>query len=174
MLFAISGVIYAGLAFEAGRLALYGARGGGSSGVGGGSGSDWTATLMSNEWGVWLVGAAGAGIAGYGLLQLYQAWAAKLGSELDLSSLGHAARRWTMRFGRFGLAARGVVLGIVGALVLGAALNTDPQQATSGLGEALRTLENQPYGPWLLAVVAIGLAAYGFFQLMKAGYRRIG
>lgn len=166
VLFVISGIIYGGLALEAGRLAL------GESGSGAGGGNDWTADLMANTWGMWLVGLAGAAIAGYGLYQLYKAYSAKLGDELDLGRLGHAGRTWTRRFGRFGLAARGVVLGIIGALVIGAAVNADPQQASSGLGEALETLENQPYGPWLLAVVALGLAAYGVFLLVKAKYRR--
>ncbi|MCA1733943.1 MAG: DUF1206 domain-containing protein [Acidobacteria bacterium] len=30
-----------------------------------------------------------------------------------------------------------------------------------------------PFGHWTLAIVAIGLASYGVYQLMKARYRRI-
>jgi hypothetical protein len=32
----------------------------------------------------------------------------------------------------------------------------------------------QPYGPWLLGVVALGLVAYGLFCLSQALYRRLG
>jgi hypothetical protein len=165
ILFIVSGIIYAGLALEAGRLAI-GERGGDGGG-------HWSADLMTESWGVWVVGAAGALIAGYGLIQIYKAFTAQLSREMDLSALSRTARPWTLRSGRFGLAARGVVLGIIGALVITAAMTADAQQASSGLGEALRILEGQAYGPWLLGAVALGLVAHGMFLLVKAAYRRI-
>jgi hypothetical protein len=38
---------------------------------------------------------------------------------------------------------------------------------------ALETVREQPHGHWLLAVVAVGLAAFGFFEMVKARYRII-
>ncbi len=70
------------------------------------------------------------------------------------------------------LAARGVVFGIVGGFLLLAALRTSPGEAR-GVGGALKALQQQPFGPWLLGVVALGLIAYGIFELVKARYRRI-
>ncbi|MFW5811148.1 MAG: DUF1206 domain-containing protein, partial [Thermodesulfobacteriota bacterium] len=35
------------------------------------------------------------------------------------------------------------------------------------------TLASQPYGPWLLGAVAIGLFCYGIHCLVLARYRRI-
>jgi hypothetical protein len=32
---------------------------------------------------------------------------------------------------------------------------------------ALTTLMHQPYGVWLLAVVAVGLIAFGFYSIMS-------
>ncbi|MCB0062153.1 MAG: DUF1206 domain-containing protein, partial [Caldilineaceae bacterium] len=48
----------------------------------------------------------------------------------------------------------------------------NPNEAV-GIGEALQKLAQQPYGPWLLGFVAVGLVAYGFFAIVLARYRRI-
>jgi hypothetical protein len=56
--------------------------------------------------------------------------------------------------------------------VIRAAIAHDAGQAR-GVGGALRALEAQPYGFWLLAAVAVGLAAYGVFEIAEARYRRI-
>lgn len=42
-----------------------------------------------------------------------------------------------------------------------------------GYGAALRALAQQPYGPWLLGIVALGPIAYGAFAFMLARHRRI-
>ena len=38
---------------------------------------------------------------------------------------------------------------------------------------ALRALQQQSYGPWLLGLVSLGLIGYGIYQLVEARYRRI-
>jgi hypothetical protein len=35
-------------------------------------------------------------------------------------------------------------------------------------------LKQQPFGRWLLGVVAAGLMCYGLYQMAKEGYRRLG
>ena len=161
-------VIYTGLGLAAVRLVM-GTGGGESDGQ---RAEHWTARLLALPAGRWLVGLVGAGIIGYGLYQLYRAYAAKVRKHLDLSTLSPNAATWVVRFGRFGLAARGVVFTIIGWFVMRAAMQYDPSQA-SDIGEALATLERQPYGPWLLGVVALGLVAYGLYQLVNARYRII-
>jgi hypothetical protein len=42
-----------------------------------------------------------------------------------------------------------------------------------GVGGALRTLQDQPYGWLLLALTAAGLACFGAFGLVQARYRRL-
>jgi hypothetical protein len=166
--YAISGVIHAALAFEAARMVMRGASGGS-----GGEGADhWTAMLISQPFGPWLVGLVGLGIAAFGLYQLYRAYASDPAKRLSLTGLGATAREWVIRAARLGYAARGVVFGIIGFFVVQAALQYDPSDAV-GLGGALRTLQRQSYGPWLLGAVAVGLVAYGIFELVKARYRRI-
>lgn len=172
--FGITAVIYAGLALAAVRMAMASGGGGESPGAeGDGTAPDrYTAMVMDKPMGRWAIGLVGAGIIAYGLYNLYKAYAAKLSEEMDLSELEPENRRRVIWAGRFGMAARGVVFGIIGWFLIQAARHYDPQEAM-GLGGALRTLEQQAYGPWLLGVVALGLVAYGLFYLVKARYRRI-
>jgi hypothetical protein len=74
--------------------------------------------------------------------------------------------------GRYGLATRGVVLGVAGLLVIRAAATYNPEQA-GGVGEVLAQLWAQPASKWLLGTVALGLVAYGVFALIEARYRFI-
>jgi hypothetical protein len=165
--YAVSGLAYAGLAISAVHLL---------EGSGGGNGNatrDWTARLMAQPFGRWLVAIGGAIVFGVGVYQLYQAYAVKLDKMLSWNEMSAAAREWVVRLGRAGLAARGVIFCIIGGFLIQAARNANPNQA-QGLGGALATLAHQPYGPWLLGIVALGLAAYGVYQLAMARYRRIG
>lgn len=82
------------------------------------------------------------------------------------------AKPWVIWLSRFGYVATGVVYIILGFLAVQAALQYDPQEA-GGLREALLTLAQQPLGPWLLGIVAVGLVAYGFYALALAQYRRV-
>ena len=82
------------------------------------------------------------------------------------------ARRPIVQMSRFGIGARGVVFGVIGVGLIVAAWHTNPQEAV-GVGGALSWLSGQAYGPWLLAVVAAGLIAYGFYEFVRARYRVI-
>jgi len=57
-------------------------------------------------------------------------------------------------------------------LLVSAAVTYDPDKAR-GLDAALRTLAAQPYGGFLLAVVALGIAAFGVFCFIQARYRKV-
>lgn len=166
--YAISGVIHAALALEAARMA----GGFGGAGSGGSGPQDWTALVLAQPLGRWVVAAVGLGIVGFGLFELVRAYRTDLPKQLDLSRLGPSARVWVVRFGRMGMAARGVVFAVIGGFLIRAALAYDSSQAR-GLGGALQSLHEQAHGPWLLGLVAIGLIAFGIFELVQARYRRI-
>ena len=155
---------YSGLAFTAGQLVV-------TSG-GGGSPKDWTASVLSLSFGWVLVLGVGIGVAVYGLHQLYQAYQAQFEEHLKRGQMSNGVGSLITQGGRFGLAARGVVITIVGGFLIEAALRFDPEEA-SGLGGALQTLLQEPFGPWLLGVVALGLIAYGLLMLAVARYGRI-
>ena len=162
----LNGLFHAALAFSAGQLVL------GSGGGGGGSPDDWTARLMAQPFGRWLVVVAGVVVVGAGLYQLYKAYKADFREELETGEMSAREKKWTTRSGRLGYAARGVVFGVIGVFLVQAALQSDPDEAR-GLGGALQTLARQPLGPYILGAVAIGLVAYGVFMFVMARYREI-
>jgi hypothetical protein len=130
-----------------------------------------TATIMSQPLGRWLLALAGLVLILAGLVRIGRGWRVDLDRRLSLGDLPAAARQAVIRFGRIGFAAHGVVLGLIGGFLANAAIRFDPSEAR-GLGGALRTLAEQPYGPWLLGVVALGLVCYGVFEVVRARYRR--
>lgn len=127
-----SALIYAGLAFSAVGLVF------GSASQEGGTPDDWTALLLSWPLGQVLVVGVGIAVIGVGLRELNQAYKARFLEYLKLDEMGGRVRKWTERWGRLGVAARGIVFGVVGTFLIRAALEYDPQEAR-GLGGALRT-----------------------------------
>ena len=71
-----------------------------------------------------------------------------------------------------GYTAKGVAYAIAGLLIVVAAVNYDPEKAR-GLDAALRTLRDQSYGPILLALMALGIAAFGVYCFFQSRYRKV-
>jgi hypothetical protein len=161
------GVIYLGLAFSALRLVL-GSGGGGSSQ----QTQDWTARLMEHPMGTLLVGLIGAAVIGNGLFQLYRAYTGRVREKLRTDEMDPNQIDWVTKLGRAGYAARGIAFCLIGLFLVLAALHSNPSEAR-GLDGALAALAEQPFGPYLLALVAAGLAAFGIFALVEARYRRM-
>lgn len=127
---------------------------------------------MSQPWGLWLVGLVGAIVFGYGLRQFYRSYNATFMAKVTRREMSRLELTWAERAGRWGLAARGVVFVMIGTFFVQAAWTADPNQA-KGLDGTLAELAGQPYGPWLLGLVAAGLVAYAAYQLVMARYRRM-
>lgn len=165
---AISGAIHTALALQAARLAF----GSGGDKTSGSASQDWTAAVLAQPMGRWIVIAVGLAIVALGLVELTRAYRTDLPKQLDLGRLGASARTWVVRCGRIGMAARGIVFAMIGGLVVRAALTYNSREA-GGIGAALERLHEQPQGRWLLGLVAAGLIAFGLFELVLARYRRI-
>jgi hypothetical protein len=141
-------------------------------GSGGGGSSeqqteDFTATLMESPGGRLLVGLVGLvvlGIAGY---HVYKGWTKKF-----LEDLREHPGGWAVHAGRIGYIAKGVALLIVGFFFLVAAWRANPEEA-EGLDGALKTLNDQAFGPALLTLVAAGIAAYAVYSFARARYARV-
>lgn len=162
----ISGLVYGGLALAAVRIAS----GSGDGGSGGQQG--FTAELMTKPFGRWLVVLAGIAVIVTGLDQIRRGWTEKFKEHLKLQEMDPTEQRLALHTGKAGLLARGIVFLLTGWFLIQAGLRFDPSQAR-GLGGALETLAAQPYGPWLLGLVAVGLVAFGAYSLLEARYRRI-
>lgn len=163
--YGISGVAYASLAFLAGSIAL----GNGGSQGSGDSKADWTAFVLGMPFGQWIVGLVGLIVIAVGLYNLKKAITARFMEKYDVS-MTETARKVALVAGRGGLAARCVTFVIIGTFLGVAAYQADPDE-TKGLSGALQTLAEQPYGPWLLGTVAIGVIAYGIHCFVNAKYR---
>ncbi|MEM6754823.1 MAG: DUF1206 domain-containing protein [Cyanobacteria bacterium P01_C01_bin.38] len=162
-----NGLAYAGLAWTAIQSII-----GNATSSSGNSKQDWTARLLNQPFGQWLVGTIGVGVIAFGSYYLYRAFTAKFRRKLNLSELSSTAREWVIAICRFGLAARSIVFFLIGWFVIEAAYMAQASQV-GGLDEALETLASQPYGPWMLTVVALGLMAYGVYMVVQARYRRL-
>ena len=101
------------------------------------------------------------------------AYSARFHRRLNLSRLNARLSKWIVDLGRFGYAALGFVFTIVGIFLIVAAVQHNPSEA-KGLDSALQELLLQPFGPVLLAIVALGLIAYGVYSFVEARYRRVG
>ena len=159
---AVRGVGHGALAVGAFKLA---------TGAGGGGGkSQELASKATDVAGDWVLWAAAIGVIVYACYQLYRALKSKLGSQLDLGSASDRFGRWVIGVSRFGIAARGVVFGMIGFLLIRAAQSKNPGQAV-GIKDSLEMLAE--LGRWPFAAVAIGLVAYAVYELLNARYRRI-
>ena len=128
---------------------------------------DFTAGLMGSPGGRLLVGVVGLvvlGIAGY---HVYKGWTKKF-----LEDLREHPGDWAVTAGRIGYIAKGIALVIVGFFFLVAAWQANPDKA-QGLDGALKTVKDQPFGPFLLTLVAAGIAAYGVYSFARSRYARV-
>jgi hypothetical protein len=162
---AAKAVLFAVLAVVAGSAA---AGGGASSGE---SQQSLTATVLGWPGGQLLVGAVGLGIIAIGGKKVYDGVKKKFLDDMSLPS-DQSARQVAVRTGQVGFIAKGIAIALIGGLVVAAAVQFRPDRA-AGLDAALTTLASQPYGPYLLAAVALGLAAYGVFCFFDARYHRV-
>ena len=158
-----SAVIHFGLALTAAGIAVTSREG---------SLRSWVAAALVEPAGVWAVGLAGAIVMGVAVNQFYGAWATKFEEDLQLGQMSPGGRSWARRIGRFGLAARGVTFLIVGWFLIRAARHVSAREVKD-MGQALRVLSAQPFGSWLLGIVACGTIAYGLMSFLEARYRRI-
>ena len=160
---AVKTVIYLALTV----LAIRTASGGGQSS--GGSQQQTAAGVFGWPAGRWLVALAGLVIVAVGGYLVYKGVTKRFLKEIDLAQAPPKATRLVTRLGQVGFPGKGVALALVGGLLVWAAVTFDPAKA-SGLDGALNTVLTAPAGPFLLVLVAVGIAAFGAFCFVRARY----
>ncbi len=158
----MSGLTHAALGVSAILILIKGSRSGG----GGGGAENWSATLMQHPAGRLVVIAAGITTLCVAVYLFHKAWKASHRKDIIRT---HTAELLEPAV-RFGLAAHGFVLVIVGGLILWAGISADPDKA-AGLGKALAMLESQPFGRILLALAGVGLCGFAVYCFVMARYR---
>lgn len=162
----ISGLIYSSVAIYAFNLAT------GNGGGGGNQAQTWTAKLLDAPGGVLLVALAGVAIVVAGVMQIKHGMKEEFLQKLRLREMSASERDVAVRAGKWGYSARGVTFGVMGTLLVLAAIRHNPGEA-KGLEGALDTLASQPFGQFILALVAAGLAGYGVYCMFEARYRTV-
>ena len=136
------------------------------------SAQNWTGLLLKQPAGVFLVVLVGCGVLAVAVYLFARAYRASFAHYLALPMSANV-RKGVIALGRLGNAALGVVFLIVGFFLIIAAVKHNPGDA-KGLDAALAELLKQPFGPWLLGLVALGLLAYGVYSFAEARYRQVG
>jgi Domain of Unknown Function (DUF1206) len=163
----VSAVTYASFTFPTYDL-IHGAATGSQTG----QTQKFIAGVMAMPLGRVIVGVFGvAGIAA-GLYQIYMGITMNFEREFKPYALTPEQLRVAKQVGRFGTIARGIVFAIVGFFFVLAAYYANPQEAQTFDG-ALAFLEKQPYGLWLMGIIAAGLVAFGVYSLMSAAWFRL-
>ncbi|MEU3027895.1 DUF1206 domain-containing protein [Streptomyces incarnatus] len=163
-------VFYAFLSFSVLAYAV------GSRGSGSGSSDRNTqdVTAMALRWpgGQWLVGIGGAAVVVSGVWMAVRALRKKFRKNLRTEAMSPTARRITDFFGVVGGTAQGVVFAVAGGFAIVAAARHRAGEA-KGIDNTLRSFRDLPTGPWLLALIALGLAAFGVFSWCCARWQRV-
>jgi type IV secretory pathway VirB2 component (pilin) len=92
--------------------------------------------------------------------------------QLRTSQMNARTRRAVKWLGTVGTSARGVVFALVGILVIDAAV-THNAAKSGGVDKALLTLRDQPFGPVLLGLAAVGLVIFGIYGLCEARWEKV-
>lgn len=120
----------------------------------------------------WVFGLIGLIILGAGIYDIYAGLKVKFNTRFQAYKMTAEERRWAIRMGRFGTAALGVVLSIIGILMLSEASRAGARKIP-GFDQALLFLLDKPYGPYLVGLVALGLIAFAIYSIMGAMWFRI-
>ncbi|MET3960910.1 hypothetical protein ABIE44_000844 [Marmoricola sp. OAE513] len=152
-------VVYAGVGLSALKVAA----GAGSSS----RGRSTTARLMDLPAGTLLVGLVGVAIIGYGARHVVRGLTEKFAEHLTGEGRTGETGAVYLALGKAGYTAKGLSIAAVGSLFLYSALSHDPTKS-GGLDQALRTVLQQPFGPYLLGAISVGFAAYGLFCFARA------
>ena len=158
---AVRGLLHAALGVAAFQMLAGGGFSGGTQ--------TWIGRLMSvGPVGTGLVTMAGLAVIGVGLYQFKRAADLDFMDDLGTRRFSLGEFRALRIIGRIGHASRGVVLPIIGSSLARAAFVHDPNQA-QGTGGAVAELAQTSW--ILLALIAVGLMAYGVLNLVFARVR---
>ena len=164
----ISGIAYGSLTYNAFAIAMHAK----SSGSGSGSKQTLSAKLLAQPFGQWIVGIVGLVIIGFALYEIHKAYTEKYTDKFKRHEMTEKEWELGRKTGKLGLYSRGVVFLLIGYFFIQTAITADPDK-TKGLDGALSKLAQQPFGQWLLGIVAVGLFLYGVFQILKGKNRHM-
>ena len=160
------GIVYLAFFAVAVRI-LFGSAGSGSS-----EPSKAASGVLGWPGGPVIVAVVGAALIAISAYQVYDAFRGRFADDAKLHEMGPLATGMFMLLGHVGLVARALVFALVGYFVVKTAIDFNPRDAV-GLDGALARVHHQPFGPWLLGLIAAGLLVFALYSLFEARYRRL-
>jgi hypothetical protein len=137
----------------------------------GGSNQAYVAELMQQPFGPWLVGLVALFIAGVGIYQFYYGLSEKYKKHVSEMDLQTDKASLLLRSGKIGYIARGIVWLIIAWMLINAAMHSNASEA-GDTADVFRFLQEASYGSFLLGALGAGLACYGIFNFIRAGYEK--
>lgn len=131
-----------------------------------------TAGVLGWSGGPVFVAIAGLVMVGVAIYQAHKGISKDFLEDAKTGEMSEPVRKAYTALGMFGLVARAVVFALIGYGLIKAALEYDPKEAV-GLDGALHQLAETSFGPWLLALVAAGLAGFALYSMADAHYRKV-
>ena len=131
-----------------------------------------TRSLMEHSGGRWLVGLAGAIAVIVGIVFIVKGVKATFRDDLEPRGVGPISHEAIVTLGRIGWAGRGIVVGLIGWLLVRAALHARPDEA-KGFDGALREITDSGFGTVLVGFTAVALALYGVFCIVSAPRQKL-
>lgn len=150
-------LIYGALAFTAARVVVSGAQSGGEEQQEG-----LVARVLQLPGGQILVGIVGLIVVAVGIYHAARGIRRSFKEDLQGS-----VPTWLTAIGTYGYAAKGFAVTVLGGLFLWSAFTFNPE-AAGNTNSALRTLVNQPFGPYILTAVAAGLILFAAYSAVWA------
>jgi hypothetical protein len=133
------------------------------------SAREWTAWVMYGPLGRTAIALIAIGFLGVAIGLAVKAYRAPFRHQIEATE---KARNWIVALGSFGIVTRAVIFLITGVFLGAAAYDRDSQQAVS-LSGVLRAMQNQEHGGVFLAIAALGLLAFGTFEIVASAVRRV-
>jgi hypothetical protein len=160
-----SGLGYASIAITATRIILKQRQDDGDQN------QKFTAELLNQPMGEWLVAIGALIFAAIGGYQVYYALSKKYKKHVDTLNLHSNRASILLRMGKIGYLSRGIVWLILAYLLTRAAIYKNSYEA-GGTGKAFEFIQDGFMGNYLLAAIGLGVAAYGIFAFTRARYER--
>jgi hypothetical protein len=163
-----SAVVYGLLAWQAWSVLTGGGQG--NAGADDSAPRTWSAVLLDSGLGQVLLATIGIVLLGVAVDQVRRGVQHTFMKKIRCPG-GWPSEDVVEKAGTVGYVGRGIVVGLLGLFVVLAVVHHDPNEVR-GLDGALRQVADATAGSLVLAVVALGLAAYGLYSILAARCRR--
>ena len=129
-------------------------------------------TLLTNPAGGAITVVLGVISLGIAIGQFIEAYRATFKNDLKAAEMSTSERDIAIGLGRFGMAARGVTFLVIGWFLIQAGIHHNASDA-HGFGGAFLFLLAQPYGRWLVGIIALVFVALGLHSFACARWVRL-